>query len=202
VTEKQHQNHRLAFLYLRLSTATGLHHNRPIAARHNGAHRSQIGPPSSFSSSPSTAAPTGPDLSATHPSTPSSTSLPDRARPSSSSDTPPRPNTTASPSQRIYHLKKKEREADPKQEEIDLRRRESTVLLRFCCFTGHGVVAGAERKRRRSQSRLPCFPVTFAAARESTRRQWRWRMEGTRRHCSYRSRRFPSTVINFWGSVL
>jgi len=39
------------------------------------------------------------------------------------------------------------------------------VLLRFCFFTGHDVVAGAERKRRRSQSRLPYFPVTFAAAR-------------------------------------
>jgi len=40
------------------------------------------------------------------------------------------------------------------------------VLLRFCCFTGHGVAAGVERKRRRSQSQLPYFPVAFAAARE------------------------------------
>jgi hypothetical protein len=94
---------------------------------------------------------------------------------------------------------KKEREADPKQEGIDLRRRESTVLLCFCCFIGHGVVAGAERKRRRSQSRLPSSLVAFVVARESTCRQWRRRMEGMRRHCSYRSRRFPSTVIDFLG---
>jgi len=96
-------------------------------------------------------------------------SLPDRAGPSSSSNTPPRPNTAASPSQRICHLKKKEREADPKEEETDLRRRESTVLLRFCCFAGHGIAAGAERKRRRSQTRLPCFLVALMAARESMR---------------------------------
>jgi len=101
VTEKQHQNHRPAFpddiFASAPPPATTLHHNLQIAARHSGAHRSQIGPPSSPSSSPSTAVPTTPDLSAAHPSTPSSTSLPDRAGPSSSSDTPPRPNTTASP---------------------------------------------------------------------------------------------------------
>jgi hypothetical protein len=135
-----------------------------ISARHSGAHRSQIDPPSSSSSSPSTAVPTTPYLSAAHPSIPSSASLLDRAGPSNSSDTPPRPNTATSPSQRICHLKK-EREADPKEEETDLRWRESTMLLCFCCFAGHDVVADAERKRRRSQSRLPCFPVAFAAAR-------------------------------------
>jgi hypothetical protein len=70
----------------------------------------------------------------------------------------------ASPSQRICHLKKKKREGDPKEEEIDLRRRESIVLLHFCCFAGHGVAADAKRKKRISQSRLPCFPVAVAGA--------------------------------------
>jgi hypothetical protein len=31
---------------------------------------------------------------------------------------------------------------------------ESTVLLRLCCFTGHGAAAGAERKRRRKPFRI------------------------------------------------
>jgi len=31
---------------------------------------------------------------------------------------------------------------------------ESTVLLRLCCFTGHGAAVGAERKRRRKLFRL------------------------------------------------
>lgn len=101
-------------------------------------------------------APTTPDLSTAHPSTPSSTSFPNRVGPSSNGDTPPRPNTVASPSQRICHLKKKERKAYPKEEETYLRR-ESTMLLHFYCFAGHSAVVGAEGKRRRSQSRLPCF---------------------------------------------
>jgi len=36
-------------------------------------------------------------------------------------------------------------------------------------------------------------PPVFAAAREPTRRQWRWRVEETRRHCS-RAQKPSSTV--------
>jgi hypothetical protein len=115
-----------------LSRPNGLPLRVNEQTRHSGAHRTQIGPPSSSSSSPSTAAPTAPDLSAAHPSTPSPASLPDRARPSSGACTPPRPNTAASPSQRICHLKK-EREADPKEEETDLRR-ETDLLVVFWVF--------------------------------------------------------------------
>ena len=79
-----------------LSIATGLYHNRPTIARHNGAHISQIGWPSSSSRSSSTTTPTTPDLSAAHPSTPSSASLPNLAGPTNNNDTPPRHNTTTS----------------------------------------------------------------------------------------------------------
>jgi len=42
---------------------------------------------------------------------------------------------------------------------------ESTVLLRLCCFTGHGAAAGAERKRRRKPFRISPAACVFTAAR-------------------------------------
>jgi len=143
-----------------LSTATNLHHNRPVAARHSGAHRSQIGPPSSSSSSPSTVMPTASDLAAAHPSTPSSASLPDWAEPFSSSDTPPRPNTAASPSQRICYMKK-EREADPKEEETYLRMRESIVLLRFLLFCKSQRRRRCKREKEKKPISTALFPGCF-----------------------------------------
>jgi hypothetical protein len=41
-----------------------------------------------------------------------------------------------------------------------------------------------EKEEERRLLQPPCFPVVFAAARGFTRRQGRWRVEETRRHCS------------------
>jgi hypothetical protein len=66
------------------------------------------------------------------------------------------------------------------------------------------------RQRRRSRPWLPCFPVAFVAVRESTRRQWRWRVEErchkwrwrveeTRHYCSCSPECFPTLLGIFRG---
>jgi hypothetical protein len=50
------------------------------------------------------------------------------------------------------------------------------------------------RQRRRSRPWLPCFPVAFVAVCESTRRQWRWRVEETRHQWRGAWRRRATTV--------
>jgi hypothetical protein len=104
--------------------------------------------------------PTASDLAAAHPSTPSSASLPDWAEPFSSSDTPPRPNTAASPSQRICYMKK-EREADPKEEETYLRMRESIVLLCFLLFCKSQRRRRCKREKEKKPISTALFPGCF-----------------------------------------
>jgi hypothetical protein len=57
------------------------------------------------------------------------------------------------------------------------------------------LTTGREGKRRRSWARPTRSPVFCAVAREPTRRQWRWLVEETRRHCSCAQK--PSLTL-FW----
>ena len=69
--------------------------------------------------------------------------------------------------------------------------------MRFLLVAGDG---GLHRRRGEEEGEKPslihsvsCF--LLAAAREPTRRQWRWCVEETRVHCSYSSRSLPDTVM-------
>ena len=55
------------------------------------------------------------------------------------------------------------------------------------------LTAGRKVKRGGSRSRSPCCVEFLAVAREPTRRQWRWRVEKTRRHYSRAQK--PSSIL-------
>jgi len=97
-------------------------------------------------------------------------------------------------------------EADPKRDQNRSKKERNKINCHLCVFLLFAGDGDSHRRQGREEekklSKTRSFSRIFAAAREPTCRQWWWRVEETCRHCSYRSRRFPSTVMDFWGSVL
>ena len=86
-------------------------------------------------------------------------------------------------------------------------------MLRFDCFAGNGVVAaGEEKEEGRKLLQTPRCLEFLAAARGSTCRQQRWRVEGRAatvlaprnpaEHCSGLQKVFPVISRLFWGGVI
>jgi hypothetical protein len=72
----------------------------------------------------------------------------------------------------------------------------STGVRVFSCSAGR---RGSGGQRGRKHSRAPVLVEFTAAAREPTRRQWRWRVEGRGAGDHTGPEDFPCTVKDLWG---